>query len=183
MTETLFRERGFGAVSIADIASALGMSPANVFKHFQSKTVLVNAIFVKQIHILEQKIHIPDDRHPPRTRMLDFVRTLLENHRRDLNDNPYIFDMILQTARQDFDCGRYYNEILANHLATIIRDGVRQQHYHTEDPLQAARVALQALTCVLHPVLIAQEELGILATRCEEVVTMIDLSLRHTLEK
>ena len=44
MAELLFRQRGFVAVSIADIAAALGMSPANVFKHFRSKAALVDAI-------------------------------------------------------------------------------------------------------------------------------------------
>jgi len=42
--EELFRERGFNAVAIADIAAALGMSPANVFKNFNSKNALVDAI-------------------------------------------------------------------------------------------------------------------------------------------
>ena len=44
MAEMLFRQRGYVAVSIADIATALGMSPANIFKHFHSKTALVDAI-------------------------------------------------------------------------------------------------------------------------------------------
>ncbi|QCI99016.1 TetR family transcriptional regulator [Agrobacterium larrymoorei] len=183
MTDKLFRERGFGAVSIADIANALGMSPANVFKHFHSKNALVDAIFLQQIRIFEQKIHLLDDSHTPYERMLDLARTLMENHHSDLNDNPYIFDMILQTAKRDLACGEYYQQLIKAQLAIIIRDGIRQGVYRKSDPMEEAGLVLQVLTTILHPVLIAREEAGILATRCRDVVGLIDRSLKYTLEK
>ena len=54
--EELFRERGFNAVAIADIAAALGMSPANVFKNFSSKNALVDALGFEQIGAFERHI-------------------------------------------------------------------------------------------------------------------------------
>lgn len=183
MTDKLFRERGFGAVSIADIANALGMSPANVFKHFHSKNALVDVIFLQQIRIFEQKIHLLDDSHTPYERMLDLARTLMENHHSELNDNPYIFDMILQTAKRELACGEYYQQVIKAQLAIIIRDGIQQGVYRTSDPMEEAGLVLQVLTTILHPVLIAREEAGILATRCRDVVGLIDRSLKYTLEK
>ena len=39
--EELFRRMGFAKTAVADIASELGMSPANVYRFFPSKTAIV----------------------------------------------------------------------------------------------------------------------------------------------
>ncbi len=183
MTECLFRERGFGAVSIADIAAALEMSPANVFKHFHSKNALVDAMFLQQIRLLEQKLMPLDASHPPFERLAHLARSLMENHRRDLNDNPYIFEMILMTAKRELACGRYYENVISDLLATIISDGVSAGIYAQTDIDTSARTALMALTSVLHPALIAHEEVDILATRCRELAELVDCALRYGIAK
>lgn len=182
-TERLFRDRGFGAVSIADIASALGMSPANVFKHFHSRNELVDAIFLQQIRLLEQKIHSLDASHAPLERLRYLARTLMENHRRDLNDNPYLFEMVLMTAKKELACGEVYRQIMSDHFSTIIEDGISQGVYAETDVQAAATTALDALVGVLHPILIAHEDIGNLATRCDALTAMIDAALRKPLAK
>lgn len=179
MTETLFRDRGFGAVSIADIAAALGMSPANIFKHFHSKNALVDAIFVQQIRLLEQKIHPLGAGHAPIDRLRHLARNLMENHRGDLNDNPYIFEMVLMTAKRELACGRYYETVITQKLADIITDGINAGIYKQTDVGKSASTALYALTGVLHPALIAHEDVDILATRCEELVRFLDGALKY----
>ena len=183
MTERLFRERGFGAVSIADIAAALGMSPANIFKHFHSKNALVDAIFIHQIRLLEQQIDPLDNSHIPLDRLRHLARNLMENHRRDLNANPYIFEMVLMTAKRELACGRYYETVMTAQLADIIADGISAGIYVATDVEAAASTALVALTSVLHPALIAHDEVDILATRCDELTAFIDSALRYGIAK
>ncbi|MBP1879826.1 TetR family transcriptional regulator [Agrobacterium rubi] len=183
MTERLFRARGFGSVSIADIAGALNMSPANVFKHFHSKNALVDAIFLQQIRLLEQKLDPLDATHPPFERLSHLARSLMENHRRDLNDNPYIFEMILMTAKRELACGRYYENVITDLLAAIITDGIADGIYAQTDVDASARTALMALTSVLHPALIAHEDVDILATRSQELARLVDCALRYGIAK
>jgi AcrR family transcriptional regulator len=42
--DALFRRLGFAKTAVADIASELGMSPANVYRFFPSKIAIVQAI-------------------------------------------------------------------------------------------------------------------------------------------
>lgn len=158
--EELFRERGFNAVAIADIASALNMSPANVFKHFSSKNALVDAIGFGQIGVFERQICPLDKSHAPLDRLRHLARNLMEQHHQDLNKNPYVFEMILMTAKQDMKCGDYYKSVIAKLLAEIIRDGVEAGLYIATDIPVLAETVLHALTSVIHPVLIAQEDIG-----------------------
>lgn len=181
--ERLFRERGFGAVSIADIAAALDMSPANVFKHFHSRNALVDAIFLQQIRLFEQKIHLLDDSHPPLERLLHLARMLMENHRGDLNDNPYLFEMVLLTVKKELACGEVYRDIMVRHVAAIIEDGVKTGDYHVDDVNQSASIALEALKGVLHPLMIAHENVAELNARCEALVLLIDRGMRYRLAK
>jgi TetR/AcrR family transcriptional repressor of the ameABC operon len=181
--EELFRERGFNAVAIADIAAALGMSPANVFKNFNSKNALVDAIGFEQIRAFELVIHPLDKNHAPVSRLRHLARTLMAQHHQNLNDNPYIFEMILMTAKQDMKCGDYYKYVIANLLADIIRDGVDEGIYAPTDIPPLAETVLHALTSVIHPVLIAREDIGNLATRCDQLVDLIEAGLRNPLAK
>ncbi|WP_454686452.1 TetR family transcriptional regulator [Agrobacterium leguminum] len=181
--EELFRERGFNAVAIADIAAALGMSPANVFKNFSSKNALVDAIAFEQIGAFERGIQPLDKSHAPLSRLRHLARTLMEQHHRDLNDNPYIFEMILMTAKQDMKCGDYYKAVIANLLADIIRDGIDARIYAPAEISPLAETVLHALTSVIHPVLLAREDIGNLATRCDQLVDLIDAGLRNPLAK
>lgn len=41
----LFAERGYAAVSIPDIADVVGIAPATLYRHFDSKEALVNHVF------------------------------------------------------------------------------------------------------------------------------------------
>src|ERR1043165_5323581 len=54
--ETLFRRLGFAKTTVADIASELGMSPANVYRFFPSKNAIVQAICQRCLAELEAKI-------------------------------------------------------------------------------------------------------------------------------
>jgi len=181
--EELFRERGFGAVAIADIAAALLMSPANVFKHFSSRNALVDAIALEQIGLFERETHLLDKGHPPVERLKHLAHTLMAKHHQDLNDNPYIFEMILLTAKQDLKCGDYYKTMIANRLAEIIRDGVADGTYPIAELSTEPETVLHALTSVIHPVLIAREGIDNLATRCDELVKLIDAGLRNPLAR
>lgn len=181
MAESLFRARGYSSVAIADIATALGMSPANVFKHFHTKTSLVDAISSRHIENLIRRLDRPDRGKAPPERLLCMVERLMESHLHDLKDNPYLFEMILLTAKQELECGPRYRDMVGADIASIIEDGVSQGIYHVEDSLSAARTATMALACVLHPVMIANEKPDILATRCREVVGMINAALQNPL--
>ncbi|MCM2398008.1 TetR family transcriptional regulator [Rhizobium sp. S95] len=181
--EELFRTRGYANAAIADIAHALGMSPANVFKHFHSKASLVDAIAARHMEVKFAGLASVDSSRPARERLLDLARHLMASHRRDLEENPYIFEMILLTAKDDLQCGHRYRDIVRSALEAIIVDGARDGEFAPQDSRRAADAAFYALACVLHPVMIANEQPDILATRCEEVARLINAALQTTLDK
>lgn len=181
--EHLFRTRGCGSVAIADIATALGMSPANVFKHFHTKTSLVDAISSRHIENMIARLGCLDTAKKAPGRLLDFVKQLMESHLGDLERNPHLFEMVLLTAKDDLQCGHRYRDMLVDELSSIVEDGIAEGVYTVTDSRKAANSAFLALACVLHPVMIANEKADILATRCEDVVSLINAALQSPLAK
>jgi TetR/AcrR family transcriptional regulator, repressor of the ameABC operon len=179
--EKLFSTHGFSAVSIADIAAAMAMSPANIFKHFHSKVALVDAIVVRQIDSLQTDLDSMDTGLPPYQQLHQMALSLMRKHVVTLEETPYVFEMLVLMAKQELDCGDQYLKVLNAHVCKIIEAGIKLGIYHADDVEQTADTINHALVSVIHPVLIAGEKPDILATRCTKLVDMMDAALRNRL--
>src|SRR6476659_80626 len=63
--EALFRRLGYAKTAVADIAAELGMSPANVYRFFESKDAIRDAIchrLLEQEHAMVEAISAPPAR-------------------------------------------------------------------------------------------------------------------------
>lgn len=74
----LFAERGFTACRVADIARKAGMSPGNVYWHFDSKEAILQAILAQGFGSFEAMTAEVADEYGPARRKLDILvdRTL-----------------------------------------------------------------------------------------------------------
>ncbi|WP_113144129.1 TetR family transcriptional regulator [Rhizobium sp. CECT 9324] len=183
MAETLFRAHGYASVTIADIAAELAMSPANVFKHFRTKASLVDAIATRAIQETIGELKILDQNKPAPVRLYELARHLMDEHLSDQKDAPFVFEMIQVTIREELDCGERFREMVVETIAEIIRAGEREGLYKVTDIPRYANVAFDALACVIHPVMLGMENKDKLATRCKEVVNLVDIALRSPLAK
>lgn len=179
--ETLFRARGYASVAIADIAADLAMSPANVFKHFRTKASLVDAIATRAIEQTLNALKALASDQPASERLYALAHHLMQEHLSELMDAPFVFEMILVTITEELDCSDRFREIVVDMLSDIITAGVREGVYHVEDVPRIANAVFDALACVIHPVMTGMEKADIMATRCREVVNLIDASLRSPL--
>jgi TetR/AcrR family transcriptional repressor of the ameABC operon len=181
--EALFRSHGYPSVTIADIAADLGMSPANVFKHFRTKSSLVDAIATRSIEKTLQVLKTLDEKAPASQRLHALAHEVMQSHLTKINDTPYIFEMILVTVREELDCGERFQAMMIEAIAQIIQAGIDEGTYAVADVHRFAEAAFNALACVIHPIMIVNEKADNLATRCREVVGLIDAALRSPLAK
>ncbi|MBB3595634.1 TetR/AcrR family transcriptional repressor of the ameABC operon [Rhizobium sp. BK529] len=179
MADILFRQRGFAAVSIADIASSLHMSPANVFKHFHSKAALVDAIAERHLGNAAERFAATDASLPPKEQLLSFVLRLLDSHLQDIQQNPYIFEMVISTIEAKLEAGNRYRQRIEQRLREIIAEGVADGRYHCNRTDAAASTVADVLACVLHPILIAKDDKDTLVHRAEKIVCFVDAALQN----
>ena len=131
--ERMFRAQGYASVSIADIATELSMSPANVFKHFRTKTSLVDAIATRAIEQTLNALKALASDKPAPERLYALAQHLMDEHLSEQVDAPFVFEMILVTITEELDCGDRFRQIVVGMIGEIIAAGVEEGVYHADD--------------------------------------------------
>lgn len=181
--EALFRTRGIAKSAIADIAQALSMSPANVFKHFHSKTTLIDAICDRHIRRMIERLATLDEPAPAPKRLEIVVCKLMEAHLRDIRENPFFLEMILLMSETDLPSGQHYKDLLDDLFDDLIRQGIAAGDYQCADVKGTSRHVAAAFASVLHPVFLAKEEENVLRERCAGLSKLINAALQKPLVK
>jgi TetR/AcrR family transcriptional regulator, repressor of the ameABC operon len=177
--EALFRERGIAKSSIADIAKHLGMSPANVFKHFHSKTVLVDAICDRHIVRMIDRFDTLDTPADAPQKLGIVVRRLMLAHMQDIRDNPFFLEMVFLVTRAELASGHHYRQLIESLFESLLREGVEAGVYHCTDIVAASRHVASAFASVLHPVFLAETPLEELDERLTGIAELVNAALMN----
>src|SRR5436190_15225747 len=102
--EALFRRLGFAKTAVADIASELGMSPANVYRFFPSKNAIVEAICQRCLAEVEGKAWaVARGRGAAAERMERLVLEIFVYHRDNFITEQRVHDMVLVAIEHSWD--------------------------------------------------------------------------------
>ena len=155
--ETLFRRMGFAKTAVADIASELRMSPANVYRFFPSKTAIVEAICQRCLTTLEEKAWaVARSRVPAAERIERLYLEILAYHKENLLTEQRVNDMVLVAIEQNWAAIRTHKDKIRAVAELILRDGIEAGEFRPLSPHETARNIDRALVNFVHPVLIAQ---------------------------
>ncbi|AYD03006.1 TetR/AcrR family transcriptional regulator [Neorhizobium sp. NCHU2750] len=176
--ENLLRENGAARFSIANVATSLGMSPANVFKHFSSKPVLIDAICNRHVMQMIARFECSRAKAPPSQGLGLAVRQLMDVHLADIRENRHLFEMLMQMSLSDLPSGRLYKQRIDDLFTGLINDGVQAGIYHCRTDQIFAHIVGLAFAAILHPILLMYAEEDELVARCDGLVELIETALR-----
>jgi AcrR family transcriptional regulator len=150
--EDLLRKHGIAKTSVVDVARALEMSHANVYRHFASKSELQDAVAERWLKKIMTPLRaIVAEKGDAAERLQRWVLTLAAQKRTKVLSDPELFEAyhaITQDARAVVE--GHVTELLA-HIGSIIRDGVAQGAFKVKDPDAAAVAVLNATSRFHHP--------------------------------
>ena len=155
--ETLFREQGFARTTVADVARACEMSPANVYRFFESKTALREALTESMMAELEKKLRqISRERTTVAERLR---RTVLEMHRFTLDrclHNDVLHDLVIVAMREQWGAIEAHIQRLHQMIRLLVEEGARNGEFIDDDLDTRAECVFNAITPFCHPVLVAE---------------------------
>ena len=116
------------------MARALGMSHANVYRHFASKAALRDAVAARWLHSISAPLApIAAGTESAADRLRAWVLALAEAKRRKIHDDPELFATYHAVAEQARDVVTEHVAILHAQLARILRDGMANHEFAAAD--------------------------------------------------
>ncbi|PWS37899.1 TetR family transcriptional regulator [Falsiroseomonas bella] len=171
--ERLFKTMGYQKTAVADIARELGMSPANVYRFFPSKSAINEAIAARMLSGLEAEIwDIARGPGPAGERLPALVHTLHRRHLGLFFSERRLHDMVTAAMAEHWGVVERFIHSCTTAIRHVLMDGIAAGEFAPCDAEATAKAIKQAGIAFIHPVLIA-ECMG-LGTPEEEMAADLD---------
>ncbi|UWU91254.1 TetR/AcrR family transcriptional regulator [Bradyrhizobium sp. CB1015] len=157
VAERLFRQIGYQKTTVGDIAKELRMSPANVYRFFESKKAIHQAVarsLMGEVELEAQRIVAKPG--PVKERFRELLTTINRmNTERYVGDNK-LHEMVAVAMEEDWDVCVAHMECIAGVIGQMIAQGVASGEFEAPDLQLAALCSCSAMIRFFHPQMIAQ---------------------------
>jgi AcrR family transcriptional regulator len=155
--ERLFREIGYQKTTVADIAKALKMSPANVYRFFDSKKSINEAVAERLMREVEAAIdEIADRKAPAAQRLRDMISTMHRMNAALYTHDLRMHEMVEVALAESWQVVHGHIERKSEIFHRVVADGMASGEFWADDAQTASRCVQVALIRFFHPVLIVQ---------------------------
>jgi AcrR family transcriptional regulator len=156
--ERLFREIGYQKTTVADIAKVLKMSPANVYRFFDSKKAIHEGVATRLMGEVETAVMAIANGPLPSAK--DRLREMFAaihhmNAERYVGDSK-LHEMVAIAMEESWQICEAHIERECQTIAKVIADGVRLGEFKPCDPMATAHCVCTAMLRFFHPQMIAQ---------------------------
>ena len=159
VAERLFRQIGYLKTTVGDIAKELKMSPANVYRFFESKKAIHQAVARSLMGEVELEAQRIVARPGP---VLERFRELLTTIHR-MNSERYVGDsklheMVEIAMEESWEVCVAHIQGITEAIGRVIAQGVESGEFEPTDIPLAAMCTCHALVAYFHPQMIAQNQ-------------------------
>jgi len=153
----LFRQVGFRKTTIADIAGALGMSSANIYRFFASKDALTEAICRNMLGGLLETVRaraaLPG---AASQRIRDVLLILHRNHREQMTNQKRVHEVVAVAMEQNWAAIEEFLHECDATIGGLVGQGQASGEFGPGDPILLGKRTMDACAGILHPTLIAE---------------------------
>ncbi|MBZ9822530.1 TetR/AcrR family transcriptional regulator [Mesorhizobium sp. CA4] len=155
VAEEHFRRIGYHKTSMADIASELGMSRANVYRFFRSRDAITGFICKRILNEVADIAFAIARTNATASEKLSRLLIAVHHHgKATLIEQKHMHDMIVAVMEENWAIIKAHIEWMVTTFEAIIREGVEAGELEVGDPAEAARAVKTAFIPFFHPLLI-----------------------------
>ena len=157
VAERLFRQIGYQKTTVADIAKELRMSPANVYRFFDSKKAIHEGVartLMGEVEVEAERIARAPG--PATARLRELMKTINRmNTERYVGDSK-LHEMVEIAMQEDWDVCTAHMEVICSTIAQVVGQGAVSGEFDAPDVQLASLCACTAMMRFFHPQMIAQ---------------------------
>ena len=144
---SMFREKGFNATSMRDLAEAVGIEAASLYNHIKSKNEILEAICFEVANRFNTNMDVIESGNQ---KPIAKVETLLRFHIRQMTDNyeeVYVSDREWKHLSEPY-FSNFHNQRRSyrKRFAAIIEEGIRRDEIRRIDAPTAVLIVLHAVS-------------------------------------
>jgi AcrR family transcriptional regulator len=157
VAERLFREIGYQKTTVADIAKVLRMSPANVYRFFDSKKAIHEGVARSLMGEVEDAAQAIATRPGAAAGRLRELMTSIHrmNSERYVGDSK-LHEMVEIAMEESWEVCVAHMERITQTIGAVIAEGTASGEFEAPDVPLAAMCACTAMMRFFHPQMIAQ---------------------------
>ncbi|WP_441256074.1 TetR family transcriptional regulator [Tardiphaga sp. 285_C5_N1_2] len=157
VAEKLFREIGYQKTTVADIAKVLRMSPANVYRFFDSKKSIIAAVAQRLMGEVEEAAGaIAENPQSAAARLRELLTSIHEMNAERYVGDAKLHEMVAIAMEESWDVCTAHMERITVTIGGVIADGAAKGEFQAPDVELAAMCACTAMMRFFHPQMIAQ---------------------------
>ena len=153
----LFRQVGFRKTTVADIAGALGMSSANIYRFFASKDALTEAICRNMLGSLLETVRAAAAAPGTASERIGSVLMILHrNHRDQMTHQKRVHEVVAVAMEENWGAIEEFLNACEALVGDLVAEGQAAGEFGPGDPAMLGKRTMEACAGALHPILIAK---------------------------
>jgi AcrR family transcriptional regulator len=150
--EELVRKRGAADIAMNELAASAGMSPSNIYRFFESKEALLEAVaekwFADKVRIMEEVV---GSDMPIRDKMFAFFARRFALMRGRFEDEPELFKSYCELGQQYFEVVRGYVDLGDHYLAELVAQALEEGYFGELTIDETVSLINQMVQCYCNP--------------------------------
>lgn len=173
-----FKRYGYGKTTVADLAREIGFSKAYIYRFFESKQAIGEAICSTYLdRIITETRAAIDERGSANEKLRRMFKSLTTLSVELFFDDRKIYDITKYSATEQWSSSNRYKETLRTMLEEIVKSGRESGEFERKTPLdETCRAIFYAMAPFVHP-LHLEQNLDLLPDAQTEVTGLILRSL------
>jgi AcrR family transcriptional regulator len=152
VVDDLVRKRGSVDISMTDLAAAAGMSPSNLYRFFDNKEALLEAVaerfFAEKVRIM---VEVAESDLPVRDKMYQFFARRYLAIVEQYEAEPDLLKSYLEIGHQYFEVVRGYVDLGDHYLSIIVAEAMEQGYFEGLSIDEAVSLINQMAQCYTSP--------------------------------
>ncbi|MBV1706342.1 MAG: TetR/AcrR family transcriptional regulator [Hyphomicrobiales bacterium] len=147
------RKNGRRRLTVVEIAAQLGMSHANVYRYFESKAALVDALMLRWLQPVEAELRVIADGPDPAYDKLERLISALNSAYRDrLESEPVLFQLFAESVDASRGVTRRHRLRVQSEIQRVVDEGLASGLFAIGDQRRALGLVYDTMHRFIHPV-------------------------------
>ena len=179
MAERIIRERGAINFTITDLAAEAGMSQSNVYRFFENKDALAEAMageWFAELEIMMKQLVSADI--PVEEKLYQFFAQRLVLKRQRYEDDPQLFESYMELGDQHFEVIKGYVDLADHYMAAVLAEAMEAGYFKGLELDNIVSVVNTMMQPFINPKLMMQAMHMATEERLKQVVDTIFAGLK-----